>query len=89
MIYLLLTAIAFSTVMILLLSRGDPKRRRTARLPGAGHSRVTRRLLTGAVILPGLYLAVRGDSAAFLIWLGSCAIAGWLVTLSAARRHLK
>ena len=87
MIYPVLAAIAFSVAMIVLLCRGDPKRRRAAHLPGEGHARPMRRLLAVAVLAPGLCLAVLGDTAAFLIWLGSCAVAGWLVTLWAWRRQ--
>jgi hypothetical protein len=74
-------AIAFSSAIILWLGRGDPKRRRTARLPGAGQSVRTRRLLAALACLPGLYCALIGDAAAFMIWLGGCGVAGWFVTL--------
>lgn len=84
-----LVTIAFSMAMIIWLSQGDPKRRRTARVPGNGHSRMLRRLLVIAILLPGLYLALRGDAAAFLMWLGSCAVGGWLVTLWVWRKHVE
>lgn len=74
-------AVAFSTVVILILGRGDPKRRRTARLPGEGQSQRTRRLLAALACLPGVYCAVTGDAAAFMIWLGGAGVAGWFVTL--------
>jgi hypothetical protein len=32
-----------------------------------------------AALLPGAIFAALGDSAAMLIWLGSCVIGGWLV----------
>lgn len=76
---LLLAAIVFSIAMIALLWRGDPKRRRVAGLPDAGGSAARRRLMSAAVLLPGLTLAAAGDSSAFLVWFGSCAIGGWLV----------
>lgn len=87
MIYPAFTAIAVSVVMIALICRGDPKRRRAAHLSGDGHGRPLRWVLVLTVLAPGLYLAARGDAAAFLIWLGSCAVAGWLVTLWAWRRQ--
>jgi len=71
-------AILFSLVMILLLWRGDPKRRRTTGLRDGADTSARRRLLVIATLLPGVLLAFAGDSAAFLIWLGSCVIAGWL-----------
>lgn len=80
-----LLAIAFSSAIILWLGRGDPKRRRTARLPGEGQSVRTRRLLAALACLPGLYCALTGDAAAFMIWLGGCAVAGWFVTLGFAQ----
>lgn len=80
MIYVLLAAIVFSIAMIALLWRGDPKRRRVAGLAGQGDGTSTRRLLAAAVLLPGVFLALAGDSAAFLVWFGSCAVAGWLTT---------
>jgi hypothetical protein len=78
---LLFAAIAFSLAIIVLLWRGDPKRRRVAGLQGSGHGAIRRRLMTAGVLLPGLTLAAAGDSPAFLVWFGSCAIGGWLVAL--------
>lgn len=81
---------AFSTAIILWLCLGDPKRRRSARLSGKPHNVAIRRLLAAASLVPGLLFAVRGDAAAFLIWFGGCAVAGWLVTLclSQAQGHI-
>lgn len=87
MIYLLLSAIAFSIAMILLLWRGDPKRRRVAGLPGHGNGAATRRLLAISVLLPGAVLAFAGDSAAFLVWFGSCAVGGWSMTQLGVRER--
>lgn len=78
---LTLAAIAFSTIFIILLCSGDPKRRRSARLPGAGRGKTTRRLLVALLCLPGLAFVLIGDAAAFLTWLGACAVLGWLVTI--------
>lgn len=74
-------AIAFSAVVIVLLGRGDPKRRRTARLQGEGQRAGTRRMLALLACLPGAYCALIGDAAAFMIWLGGCGVAGWFVAL--------
>jgi hypothetical protein len=82
---LLFAAIAFSLAIIVLLWRGDPKRRRVAGLQGSGHGAIMRRLMSAAVLLPGLALAAAGDSPAFLVWFGSCAIGGWLVALRPSR----
>lgn len=77
-----IAAIAFSAILIILLCRGDPKRRRTAGLPGHEMRPSLRRLLAGLACLPGLLCAVLGDSAAFMIWLGGCGVIGWFVALS-------
>lgn len=71
-------AILFSLVMILLLWRGDPKRRRTTGQRGGADSAGRRCLLVAGTLAPGLILALGGDSAAFFVWLGICVIAGWL-----------
>ena len=76
---MLAAAILFSMAMIVLLWRGDPKRRRVIGQRGTGDGTARRRLLFAATLLPGILLATTGDSAAFLIWLGSCVIVGWLV----------
>ncbi len=77
MTYPALAALAFSLAMIVLLWRGDPKRRRTAGLRIIDKSPAKRRLVVAAAMIPGLILALCGDSAAFLVWLGGCTIGGW------------
>ena len=72
-------AIAISLALIALLWRGDPKRRRVARLRDRGDGARRRRLMLVAALLPGALLAAAGDAAAFFVWLGSCAIGGWLI----------
>lgn len=89
MTMLALAAIAFSTALIILLCRGDPKRRRSAGLSGDGMSATTRRLIAAMACLPGAYCAALGDAAAFLIWLGGCAAGGWLIALLFARTARK
>jgi hypothetical protein len=76
---LLLAAISTSIALIVWLWHGDSKRRRVARLPAVGASANARRFMVIAALLPGIILAILGDIAAFLIWLGSCTIGGWLV----------
>jgi hypothetical protein len=85
MMMLALVAIAFSTFVIAALCLGDPKRRRSARVGGEGHQKTLRRLLAAAACAPALFFIFQGDSAAFLLWFGGCAAAGWFVTLSFAR----
>lgn len=84
MTYFLLGVLPVSLATILLLWHGDPKRRRVAGLRAAGHAKPRRRLLLVAGLSPGVALALSGDSAAFLVWFGSCAVAGWLITQSGA-----
>lgn len=76
-----LVATAFSTLLLVILCLGDPKRRRTVRLLGKGHGTKTRRIIVGLATLPGFVLALDGDAAAFLVWLGGSAAAGWFATL--------
>lgn len=78
-------AVAFSIGIIALLWWSDPKRRRIAGLPDSRHGSIRRRLMFAALLIPGVVLAVSGDSAAFLVWFGSCAVGGWLITVSTAR----
>lgn len=84
--YMLLFALVLSLAMIFTLWRGDPKRRRVAGLPGAGHSIAVRRLALTVLLSPGCILAFNGDSAAFLIWFGGCAVSGWLITQTGGSR---
>ncbi|WP_238995740.1 hypothetical protein [Sphingomonas solaris] len=84
---LALVSIAVSTLLLIALCAGDPKRRRAARAGSEGQGTATRRLLAAAACLPGLLCVLLGDPAAFLIWLGGCGAAGWLVTLWFGQRH--
>lgn len=77
----MIAAISVSAILLLLLYTGDPKRRRSARLPGKGQSQKQRRLLAAAALMPGIVCVVRGDAATFLIWLGGCAFIGWICTV--------
>lgn len=78
-------ALALSAGCILIVALGDPKRRRAAQQSGDGHNPAQRRLLTICVLLPGLVCIVRGDPSAFLIWLGGCAVVGWLTAVAFSR----
>jgi hypothetical protein len=75
----LLIGIAWSIAMIVWLWHGDAKRRRVAGLQAIGTGLARRRIMAIAALLPGAIFAALGDSAAMLIWLGSCVIGGWLV----------
>ncbi|HEX7858236.1 MAG TPA: hypothetical protein VF503_31525 [Sphingobium sp.] len=83
---LIIACIAFSGIVIAMLCRGDPKRRRSARAAGAGQAVTTRRLLAVTACLPGILLALMGDAAAFLIWMGGGGVLGWFTTLWFGRR---
>jgi len=81
MILLSVATVVFSAVILALLGLGDPKRRRAAGL-GSGEMTVAkRRLLAGIACLPALLCVALGDAAAFMIWLGGCAVVGWFVAL--------
>lgn len=82
MMGMLLVASLFSAALLVLLCIGDPKRRRSARMPGKAHGTTARRLLVIASLLPGTGYALGGDAANFLLWLGAYAVVGWLVALS-------
>jgi hypothetical protein len=78
---LAIAALALSSALIIILCMGDPKRRRSSQQGGAAQGTALRRLLAFALVLPGIGLALTGDAAAFMVWLGGCAVAGWFVTL--------
>jgi hypothetical protein len=83
---LALAAASLSTICILLLCAGDPKRRRVSG-SGGGLSQGHRRLLSGGACLPGVWCALQGDGAALLVWLGACALAGWLAAAGSSRTY--
>ena len=82
MSYAPLAAIAVSAILVAVLCRTDPKRRRAAGTSGPGSGLLFRRVLAIAACLPGLLFIFSGDAAAFLIWLGGCGVAGWLTALA-------
>lgn len=75
-----LAALLLSTIPILLLCIGDPKRLRAADRKGGGMTTARRRTLSALACVPGLACALVGDAAAFLMWLGGCAMIGWAAT---------
>lgn len=77
MILATLAATIVSALPILLLCIGDPKRRRTAGKGSGGMSVIRRRVLATLACVPGIACALSGDAAAFLMWLGGCALVGW------------
>lgn len=77
MFYLALTALALSAIPILVLCIGDPKRRRAAGGGEGGMASGRRRMFAAAACIPGIACALLGDAAAFLMWLGGCALVGW------------
>jgi hypothetical protein len=95
MTYTLFFAVVLSSILIVILCMGDPKRRRAARNGGAGrgkdrsgeHDVRLRRILATSASLPGIYLGLAGDASAFLTWLGACGVVGWLLTLALGFRR--
>jgi len=71
-------ALALSAMLIVVLCQGDPKRLRAAGLRSAAMLPRRRRGLAALACLPGLGCALSGNSAAFMLWLGGCALAGWI-----------
>lgn len=80
-ISLALLATAISTLLLAALCFGDPKRNRASGAREGGQTSRTRQLLTAAACVPGLICALAGDASALLIWLGGCAVTGWLLAI--------
>jgi threonine/homoserine/homoserine lactone efflux protein len=83
----LAAAMTISVVALLLLCFANPKRRRSRGGLRLAAGSMVLRLLCLLVILPGVLLAMSGDPAAFLIWLGGCCVMGWLIALAFRERH--
>jgi hypothetical protein len=79
MLGLATAAFIISGAAILLLCQQDPKRLRAAGSKAKGMTAAKRRALVAVVCLPGLACAILGNSGAFVIWLGGCALFGWMV----------
>lgn len=79
-------AVIVSATIVLLIAYRDPKRLRAAASGRAARGRkplqalapASRRLLAAALLLPGVLLALAGESAAFMIWLGAVTALGWV-----------
>lgn len=76
-----LLATGLSVPCIVGLCLGDPKRMRTSGLTGMAASVRMRIAVTLIALSPGIVLALMGDAPAFLVWLGACALAGWVTTI--------
>jgi hypothetical protein len=77
-----LATIAVSALLLAILCRGDPKRRRSARLVDQNTSRTARWTLGLTACLPGVACLLLHETAAFLIWMGGTGIAGWLIVMA-------
>lgn len=87
MTVLTIVAVALSVAVLAMLCVGDPKRRRTAGLRGDRGGKGMRRLLVIGSVLPGVALALAGDAAAVMIWIGGYAVFGWwFANLFSARK---
>lgn len=79
-------AIATSSFALALLALRDPKRLRAVARLGvevpAPASRARRRMLASVALFPGLALMLIGHWPAFLIWLGTTAMVGWVLALT-------
>lgn len=69
-------AIVVTLAALAHIASTDPKRRRVSGLPALEGSRRVRLMLFTA-LLPGILLAITGDGAGFVIWLGTTTIVGW------------
>lgn len=83
-----LVALALSTIAILALCIGDPKRRRAAGDRSEMSPRWRRLLVVGAC-LPGVACLLLGEVAAFMLWFGGSALSGWSVASYFAGRGLR
>jgi hypothetical protein len=81
MLFISSIAILVSAIPILILCIGDPKRRRAAGLKDSGFGPDTRQRqrLSIAACLPGIACICAGEIAAFVLWLGGCALFGWFL----------
>lgn len=77
MIATALLAILCSGTIILALCNRDPKRLRTTDGKLTAMAPRHRRLLVAVACIPGIACLLLGNTAAFLMWLGGCALLGW------------
>lgn len=89
MSYAPLVAVVVSAIVVGVLCRSDPKRRRAAGSQGTARRTLSRRWLAALTCVPGLYLVGTADAAGFLVWLGGTGLTGWLIVLGfGAMNHL-
>jgi len=77
MVFTIVIALLLSGLAIVALCIHDPKRLRTASDKREGMARQRRRKFVAAACIPGLACLLLGNTAAFLMWLGGCALFGW------------
>jgi hypothetical protein len=87
MFYVATIALIVSAIPLVALCVGDPKRRRSIRRKDSGMALGRRRMLAAAACLPGVFCVVFGGAAAFLMWLGGCALLGWALAASLGARR--
>lgn len=80
-----LSALALTSVQLLILCLGDPKRRRSSGNKGRITTASQRRLLAVTASVPGVICVALGDAAALFIWLGGSALFGWALAAWFAR----
>lgn len=77
-----------SVALLAVLAARDPKRLRNH--PGlrgtTPHSKLRRRLLAYASVVPGVALIAYGELVAMTIWLGVVTTLGWLLVITLAPR---
>ena len=71
-------SLSLTTLCLFGLARLDPKRERANRTKRP--VRVWRTVLLVLCLLPGLWLAVVGNAAVFVLWAGGACVLGWVVT---------
>lgn len=88
MIAAALGALVLTSIPMLILCLGDPKRRRTIGNQASGMPSRQRRLIAVVACIPGIICVILGDAAAFFVWLGGCGLIGWaLAAWFASRRR--
>ena len=75
---MLVLSLALTALCLFGLARFDPKRERDyrARRP----IRALRIVLVVLCLLPGVWVALLGNAAVFVLWAGGTCVFGWLVT---------
>jgi hypothetical protein len=79
MVFTVVFALLLSAMAIMALGLQDPKRLRTGNHPREMMAPHRRRTLAAIACVPGLGCLLLGNTAAFLMWLGGCALFGWAI----------